>query len=367
MIETFRVGRFAMRYGHFVPRLYNYCRSLGFQRQHMLPSRAFCSDESQGYPVMLLAQHFGTFPFDHGRVGGKVAINRHGPYAHHGEDLVLIQASHVGYNPDDGRFGVYQRHRTDGCRFGDCCGKLCGVLRWYQDEHAHACRQVQCVRIDGEPAFQIDNQYLDDSRGEGLFLRLDRMVEMPLQPLKVLSTSKLFRAGPAIRERLGESRFHEEPAPIGAALSPELFHFRRAPAEGHEGHDILEAALGPVMPALVTSPHPALDAARYVTQAEFDRTYRSIRREPAFQGKNVLFVSGLNIDVSPREGFPFPFTKFVPWAAYARLRDGRSFLLEQEQLAETLRGMPGDNPDCLSFDGTIEQMTAAPEIRIPIG
>ena len=86
-----------------------------------------------------------------------------------------------------------------------------------------------------------------------------------------------------------------------------------------------------------------------------------------FQGKNVLFVSGLNIDVSPREGFPFPFTKFVPWAAYARLRDGRSFLLEQEQLAETLRGMPGDNPDCLSFDGTIEQMTAAPEIRIPIG
>ena len=77
--------------------------------------------------------------------------------------------------------------------------------------------------------------------------------------------------------------------------------------------------------------------------------------------------AGLNIDVSPREGFPFPFTKFVPWAAYARLRDGRSFLLEQEQLAETLRGMPGDNPDCLSFDGTIEQMTAAPEIRIPIG
>jgi hypothetical protein len=127
MIETFRVGRYAMRYGHFVPRLYNYCRSLGFERQRMLPSRAFCSDESQGYPVMLLAQHFGTFPFDHGRVGGKVAINRHGPYAHHGEDLVLIQASHVGYNPDDGRFGVYQRHRTEGCRFGDCCGKLCGV------------------------------------------------------------------------------------------------------------------------------------------------------------------------------------------------------------------------------------------------
>ena len=194
MIETFRVGRYAMRYGHFVPRLYNYCRSLGFERQRMLPSRAFCSDESQGYPVMLLAQHFGTFPFDHGRVGGKVAINRHGPYAHHGEDLVLIQASHVGYNPDDGRFGVYQRHRTEGCRFGDCCGKLCGVLRWYEDEYAHACRQVQCGRLDGEPVFQIDNQYLDDSRSEGVFLRLDRMVETSLRTRGELDFNQRFPA-----------------------------------------------------------------------------------------------------------------------------------------------------------------------------
>jgi hypothetical protein len=169
-----------------------------------------------------------------------------------------------------------------------------------------------------------------------------------------------------MRERSGENRFRDPPAPIGQALSPDLFRFRRAPAEGPDGQDILEAALGPVMPALVTSPHPALDAARFVTQAEFDRTYRSILREPAFQTKNVLFVSGLNIDVSPRDGFRFPFTKFVPWAAYARLRDGRSFLLEQEQLVETLRQMPGENPDCLSFDGTIEQMIAAPEIRIPI-
>ncbi|MBR0799738.1 hypothetical protein JQ615_30640 [Bradyrhizobium jicamae] len=367
MIETFRVGPFAMRYSQFVPRLYNYCRSLGFERRRMMPSRAFCSDESQGYPVMLLVQHFGTFPFDHGRVGGKVAINRHGPYAHHGEDLVIIQASHVGYDADAVRFGVYQRHRTDGCGFGDCCGKLCAVLHWYQDEYAHACRQVQCGRIGDEAAVRIDNQYLDESRSEGVFLRLDSLVESSRQPLHVLSTSKLFRASPLLRERLGEAGFGETFAPLGSALSPDLFEFRRVPAEGPEGHDILEAALAPVMPVLVTSANPALDAARFVTQAEFDRTYRSILREPAFRTKNVLFVSGVNIDVSPREEFPFPLTKFVPWAAYARLRDGCSFLLEQEELAETLRRMPGENPDCLSFDATIERMTTAPEIRIPVG
>ena len=81
MIENLKVGPYAMRYSQFVPRLYNLCRSLGFERDRMLPSRAFCSDESQGYPVILIAQHFGTFPFDHGRVGGKVAINRHGRMA----------------------------------------------------------------------------------------------------------------------------------------------------------------------------------------------------------------------------------------------------------------------------------------------
>src|SRR5580698_3552705 len=44
MIENLKVGPYAMRYSQFVPRLYNLCRSLGFERNRMLPSRAFCSD-----------------------------------------------------------------------------------------------------------------------------------------------------------------------------------------------------------------------------------------------------------------------------------------------------------------------------------
>src|SRR5271170_6505717 len=148
IIENCRIGSYAMRYSLFVPRLYNLCRSLGFERHRMMPSRAFCSDESQGYPVILIAQHFGTFPFDHGRVGGKVAVNRHGPYAHHGEDLVIIQATHVGYD-------------ADGCGFGDNCGKLCAVLHWYQEEYRHAREQVFCGALDGEEVVVIDNQYLD--------------------------------------------------------------------------------------------------------------------------------------------------------------------------------------------------------------
>jgi hypothetical protein len=365
-IENLKVGAYAMRYSQFVPRLYNLCRSLGFERSRMMPSRAFCSDESQGYPVMLIAQHFGTFPFDHGRVGGKVAINRHGPYAHHGEDLVIVQATHVGYDSGTGRFGVYWRERTDGCGFGDNCGKLCGVMHWYREEYAHACEQIRCGRLDGEAVVYLDNQFLDDKRPEGVFLNLDRLIAGGGEPVKVLSTSKAFRAASDLRERLGEAAWQDEPHAIGSRLSADLFSFRRTQAADIEGHDIIETALLPVMPALMTSANPALDAARFVTQVEFDRCYRSILREPAYQNKNLLFISGVNIDVSPRAGFPFPLIKFVPWAAYASLRDGRQFLLEQAELNDLLRQQSPDNPDRLSFDDAIRRMADAEEIRLDV-
>lgn len=366
MIENLKVGPYAMRYSQFVPRLYNLCRSLGFERHRMLPSRAFCSDESQGYPVIVIAQHFGTFPFDHGRVGGKISVNRHGPFAHHGEDLVIIQASHVGYDADSGRFGTYRRERTDGCCFSSNCGKLAAVLHWYHDEYQRARELIRFGKLDGEPVVYLDNQYLDDRRSEGLFPKLDQLVEEADDPVKALATSKAYLASQGLRDRLPAERWQDEAQPIGAQLTADLFTFRRQLSQDPEEHDILEMELFPAMPALVTSAHPSLDAARFVTQVEFDRCYRSILREPAYTGKNLLFISGVNIDVSPREGFPFPLIKFVPWAAYASLRDGRKFLLEQAELNEQLRNQSPDNPDRLSFDDSIRQMAGAEEIRLNV-
>jgi hypothetical protein len=69
-----------------------------------MPSRAFCSDESQGVPIILITRHFGTFPFNHGQVGGVIATDRHGPHAEHGKDMVVIQVSHVGYDPETKTF-----------------------------------------------------------------------------------------------------------------------------------------------------------------------------------------------------------------------------------------------------------------------
>jgi hypothetical protein len=367
LMGDLRLGRMAIRYSQFVPKLYNYCLSLGFERDRMMPSRAFCSDESQGYPIILLAQHFGTFPFDHGRVGGKVATDRHGPHAHHGEDLVIVHASHVGYDSERQRFGVYRRQRTAQGGFGANCGKLSAVLDWYQEEYNRARHDVQLGSVTGTPAVFIDNALLDPHRTEGLLLDLARLID-PAQPtpLQVLSTSKAFMAAPSLRRVMPADDPSGARQPIGDLLTADLFVFRRRPVIGPEGHDLLEEAVAPAMPTLVTSANPALDAARYHTQIEFDRTYRTIQREPAYSGKNVFLVSGLNVDVSPRDGLLFPLTKFVPWAAYARLRNGTSFLLEQDALFETLAAQPVENADQISFDAAIETMAAAEGIELPL-
>ena len=365
LMGDLRLGGLAIRYSLFIPQLYHWCLSLGFARSRIMPSRAFCSDESQGYPVILMAQHFGTFPFDHGRVGGKVATDRHGPHAHHGEDLVIVQASHVGYDPATRSFGVYPRPRTAHGHHGTNCGKLCGVLDWYQTEYVHAAQTLALVQIEAQPCLVIDNALLDPTRPEGLFLHLEALIGPQAQPLRVLSTSKVFPAAHALVDRFGPHSWTIQPTPIATRLTADLFSFRRGPVLGPEGHDLLEEALQPAMPSLVTSDHPPLDAARYHTQIEFDRTFRSIQREPAYADKNVLFIAGLNIDVAPQPGLLFPLTKFVPWAAYAQLRDGRRILLEQQALFDTLSAMPTDNPDAISFDQAIAMMATAEAIEIP--
>jgi hypothetical protein len=366
MMGDLKINGLAIRYSQFVPKLYNFCSALGFRRDRMMPSRAFCSDESQGYPTILIAQHFGTFPFDHGRVGGKVATDRHAPHADHGEDLVIIHASHVGYDPASQRFGVYQRLSTAANELGHNCGKLCAVMQWYRHEYDHACANIRLGLIAGRPAVFIDNHLLDPERPEGLFLHLDKLIgSAPATPLRALSTCKAFAAPDALVEAIPAPLWREESRPIGDRLSPDLFSFRRHPSAGPEGHDMLEAGLAPVMPALMASPHPALDAARFNTQVEFDRTYRSLQRDGAYRGKNLLFVSGLNIDVSPRPGLPFPTTKFVPWAAYVRLRDQDGYTVEQAELFDALVRQSADNPDQMSFDAAIRAMATADEVKLP--
>ena len=335
----------------------------------IMPSRAFCSDESQGYPITLIAKHFGTFPFNHGHVGGIVATDRHGPHAHHGQDLVIIQASHVGYEPDSGTFGQYRRLQTSNHESSTSCGKICGVVSWYQTEYDFARKHILIGSHAQGPVVVIDNQLLKQDRDQGLMLKMSKLVHYGAegQPSHVqsLSTAKVFRVADDLAAQLQESLPPDSPSqPIDDRLTPDLFYFRRHIETDEEGQGHLEINLIRFMPQIVTSPFPPLTAAKVNTQIEFDRAYRNLVREPEYQGKRLLFMSGLNVDVSPSAGRIFPLTKFVPWAAYWQKSNGQGETWEQEEVLERIEAQSVENPDQIDIESAILDMEQANEVTL---
>ena len=369
VVGDFRIADM-MRYSVFVPRLYNLCKSLGFEAGNIMPSRAFCSDENQGYPIILITKHFGTFPFNHGIVGGIVATDRHGPHAHHGKDLVIIQASHVGYDPDTRAFGTYRRIQTEDDASTVTCGKVGAVIEWYQGEYCFAQDNIYLSRQGDECLITIDNQLLNEGREEGLFLNLDCMVKCdngnPV-PVRMHSTSRSYRACSSFTETLPAEAWPDKGrSKIGHYLGPELFSFRRIVEGDVEGRSHLEQNLVNPMPWIVTSAEPMLVAAQVNTQVEFDRTFRTVVREKEYQNKKVLFISCINIDISPREGQLFPLTKCVPWAACLQDGDGGHRTLEHAEIIALLKQQSTENPDQIDLEDAIQEMEKAKEIRIEV-
>ena len=366
-LQSFRLDARMLCYNSFVPKLYNWCLSLGFSPGKIMPSRAFCSDESQGFPIILLAKHFGAFPFNHGRVGGIVSIDRHAPYADHGKDLLLLQASHVGYDPDSGKFGVYRRLYAENQHMSCSCGKIGRIIEGYATEYAYARENIRLLRHEAQLAVLLDNKLIANSRTGGLNLVFEGIVQGAVgpqlpTPLSPRSTGQIFAASKNLIARIGEESWPQRGSDaIGKHLAAEDFYFRR---EGGNPEDQLENNLLAPMPWILTSVHPLLAAACANTMSEFDRTYRSLVQAPAMNGRNLLFVSGLNIDISPSHGEEFPLTKFVPWAAYLQRADGSREILEQDELVERLGAASGNNASQIDLERAITTMAAKREIEV---
>ncbi|KAB2319647.1 hypothetical protein F8A86_06350 [Betaproteobacteria bacterium SCN1] len=361
-LASFRLEDRMLCYNTFIPKLYNWCLSLGFTPGKIVPSRAFCSDESQGFPIILITKHFGAFPFNHGRVGGIVSTDRHAPHADHAKDLVLVQASHVGYEPETGDFGTYRRLHTTDAHHSCSCGKIGRIIEWYAREYAYASENVRLLRHEGQLAVLIDYMLIARQRQEGLFLHATRLVAgaergQP-RPAATRSTGHIFLASPDLIARLGEDAWPVDGSiAIGKRLAAEDFYFRHKSDNPDPFQDQLESNLITPMPWILSSRHPLLTAACANTLAEFERTYRSLVQTPAMAGRNLIFLSGLNIDISPLPGDEFPQTKFVPWAAFVQHANGHREILEQDQLFETLSRASRDNPAQMDLEKALAHMS----------
>ena len=379
-MAPFKVDGMAMPYAEFVPRFYNFCMELGFRKGFIMPSRAFCSDENQGLPIILLTKHFGTFPFNHGRVGGVIAIDRHGPHAHHGEDLVILQASHVGYDPNSGVYGKYNRPKMIDKCVSDSCGKLTHVITPYLEQYLFARERIFLHRGEqGRYLITVKNSFIDFVSHQvknGLVLRLPNIVRIAddgiIRPQAASSTTQAYEVSEEFRKRIDATNYQwksGEGKPIGALLTDDLFFYRE---DFHETDEsiLLERNLIEFMPKIVTSRNPPLRAAKINIQLEFARAVESIRRGDEYKGRNLLYVAGLNIDISEYDEFPAT-TYFVPWAAHVQLQDGtpEQYIhpMEQEIFFKKLMEQSIENPDQANLKEEIGRMLEAPrfDIRSP--
>lgn len=351
-------------YNEFIPKIYNYCKSLGFEMNKIMPSRSFCSDENQGYPIILVAKHFGIFPFNHGRVGGIMATLLHAPHASHGKDMFIIQASHVGYIPEDHSFGQYRRVRTEHEDHSLSCAKMASVVDWYQQEYEFAKNTVFLQKLDGENFIVIDNQLIDKHIEAGLILSMDHLAHKnngDFIPHHSYSTSKCYRASSEISHLFNKL---EGKRPIGDDLLPEFFCFKKELDPIIEGLNMVEHNLLPYMPWIVCSRSPLLTAAKVNVQVEFDRTFRTIVKEKAYHGKRLVYIAGLNIDISPDSDLIFPTTMFVPWAMYVQTPDGQHEIIEQQGVVEILKQQSTENPDQISLDDVISMMELSKAVKV---
>lgn len=380
-IGEFKIQGLAIPYPEFVPRLYNLCLSLGFRRGYIMPSRAFCSDENQGFPIILLTKHFGTFPFNHGRVGGIMAIDRHGPHASHGEDSVIVQASHVGYDPKTGTYGTCERPKMQGDCLSASCGKITHAIQPYLDQYRFAQKRIFLHKDKaGRYLITAKDSFINFASKpvtDGLVLRLGEVAKINgdgrITPVVTHSTSHSYEVSDAFRRRLETAGYvWKEGAgePMGELLTSDLFYFREDLHETDESI-LLERNLIEFMPLIVTHKSPPMKAAKVNIQMEFARTVESIRRGTEYNGKNLLYIAGLNVDISTYENFP-PTTYFVPWAAHIQLRDacpisGGMHPLEQEELFNRLIEQDKVNPDQVDLKEQIGRMMVSPrfDIRTP--
>ena len=113
----------------------------------------------------------------------------------------------------------------------DACGKIGGVLSWYLDEYTFARENIFLGRRNGDCIVTIDNQLLNEGRGEGLFLQLERLVQMDNgnpQLVQTFSTARCYRASADLVAMLPDDSWPDEgKRAIGQYQVPELFSFKR--------------------------------------------------------------------------------------------------------------------------------------------
>jgi hypothetical protein len=373
-----------IEYRFMIPRVYNWCKSLGMNKGKIMPSVGFCSDENQGFAAVLILKHFGAYPFSHAYIGGQLALDRHGPHAAHGKDVVIFHASHVGYDTEVMTYGSYRRAQVEDQTnaMSTCCGKVAGILAPYKQQHARMLSEIR-LKEDGDRVLvsfvntAIVNLHEEGQR-EGIELIIEHLIKGSLdEPIGSTSTRRTYVASDeitelfknALSEQAKTKKQKEDPSldarnqewwrldhpDLKGILTGKHYKFVKFGLDGESNR--LERILLPHMPEILSSGDgPEFTGAVIIAQSEFNRAVHSVAAEPAYADKNLVLISGINVDISltsQEDVTAFPTTMFLPWAAYVQTSDGERVVVEQEDLIQALMSSSVANEDEIDIEGSI--------------
>lgn len=297
-------------YGEFLPRLKNYCLSLGFKKPIvMLPEPSAALDTMfVDSPESFLAGKNTTWS---------------------GNDSVIILSIRVPYEPSWGVYSglprplIHERtnHRTE----GTIANFIAPYLAQYHFAQKHiylACKEADQYLIT-LPSGLINIG--TESDGKKLKIRLDKIVEPDenghFTPLFVSESFVSFQLSEQFLHFLSDNHFSRKAGKvqrINKFLTAELFDFedvRQSNGSDRSESTFVETLL-PVMNRIVTNTNPQLLAAIIHLQSEFTQAVGDIllRTKGKRDSGNLLCVAGLDIDVGAFRGRGKRY--FVPWAAY---------------------------------------------------
>ncbi len=300
-------------YPEFLPRLKNFCLSLGFKKsvamvQEFSPA-VYAPSAHERDPLLAIAD----------------------TVASDDTELVIILSTRVPYEPSWGVYSGLPRplihERTDRHLEGTVSHFIAPYLAQYLYARNHI--YIGCKK-DGRRFIALPADLIDDGMqrgGRSLHIRLDKIAEPDgdgrFSPLSAEGLLVSYPLAKEIDQVLKDHSFDWEVGRmqrIDAFLTADLLAFNATepentpPAKGNNSNNFAQTLL-PQMHRIVTHANPQLRAAVIHLNYEFSRLIDQLL--PALGPKksvNLLCVAGLDIDVAAFKGRGERY--FVPWAAY---------------------------------------------------
>ncbi len=318
-------------YDEFIPRLKNFCLSLGFKKTFSITPENMSIQKS----------HDPCWP----------AENLPGSAE---QDAVIILSTKVPYEPSWGVYGGLPRpliHERTHCRIeGTVSHFIAPYLQQYQFAQNHiylTCKKAGIYHVT-LPADLVGEG--TKNGGKNLKIRLDKFTDPDengnFVPVMAADSFVSFPLSEQFLLYLHDNHFSWKKGKvqrIGVLLTAELFVFQEIAqfASGNDdsgddaGRSTFVKTLLPAMNRIVTHANPQLRAALIHLKNEFTRLVDEIlNTQGERDSANLLCIAGLDIDVAPFKGRGKRY--FVPWAAYCQRGggqdDGSHNRLQQDDL-----------------------------------